>query len=225
MHRANPRLSSVSLAAMIAGGLAFSAPSLGAGADFYLKLGPVKGESTASPPGGIEIQAWSWGVSNSGSAHTGGGMGAGKVAISDSASSTYSQVKREKGGKDAASSPVAAGDVDGDGTADIGTPRDAASGLATGKRQHGPVTIIKELDKSTPVLARAAPPSSAAGSLTTLVPAGMCKAGATYPSAELGTPGRVYRLEGVTVASCDAAASSGDRPMESISLNYTKIQW
>lgn len=224
MQRANPRLFSVSLAALIAGGLAFSATAQGAGADFYLKLDSIKGEKSDGLQGGIEIQAWSWGVSNTGSAHVGGGMGAGKVAISDSASSTYSQVKREKGGKDAASSSVAAGDVDGDGQADVVSPRDAASGLPTGKRQHGPVTIIKDL-KGMPVLARAAPPSSAAGSLTTVVPAGMCKMGAAYPSAELGTPGRVYRLEGVTVASCAAAASSGDRPMESISINYTKIQW
>ena len=32
------------------------------------------------------------------------------------------------------------------------TPRDVASGLPTGKRQHKPLTITKELDKSTPLL-------------------------------------------------------------------------
>ena len=32
--------------------------------------------------------------------------------------------------------------------------RDAASGLATGKRQHKPITIIKEVDKASPILAR-----------------------------------------------------------------------
>ncbi len=32
------------------------------------------------------------------------------------------------------------------------SPRDAASGLPTGKRQHKPFTIVKELDKSTPLL-------------------------------------------------------------------------
>jgi type VI secretion system secreted protein Hcp len=32
------------------------------------------------------------------------------------------------------------------------SPRDAASGLPTGKRQHKPFTITKELDKSTPLL-------------------------------------------------------------------------
>lgn len=32
------------------------------------------------------------------------------------------------------------------------SPRDAASGLPTGKRQHKPLTITKEVDKSTPLL-------------------------------------------------------------------------
>jgi len=34
----------------------------------------------------------------------------------------------------------------------VTSPRDAASGLATGKRQHKPMTITKELDKSSPQL-------------------------------------------------------------------------
>lgn len=36
----------------------------------------------------------------------------------------------------------------------IVSPRDAASGLPTGKRQHKPFVITKELDKSSPVLAK-----------------------------------------------------------------------
>jgi type VI secretion system secreted protein Hcp len=35
---------------------------------------------------------------------------------------------------------------------EIVSPRDAASGLPTGKRQHKPFVITKELDKSTPLL-------------------------------------------------------------------------
>ena len=38
---------------------------------------------------------------------------------------------------------------------DIVSPRDPASGLATGKRQHKPLTITKEIDKSTPLLYQA----------------------------------------------------------------------
>lgn len=39
---------------------------------------------------------------------------------------------------------------------EINSPRDAASGLPTGKRQHRPITITKEIDKSSPILARTA---------------------------------------------------------------------
>ncbi len=35
---------------------------------------------------------------------------------------------------------------------EVVSPRDAASGLPTGKRQHKPLTITKEIDKSTPLL-------------------------------------------------------------------------
>lgn len=38
---------------------------------------------------------------------------------------------------------------------DIISPRDAASGLATGRRMHKPFVITKELDKSTPLLHKA----------------------------------------------------------------------
>jgi type VI secretion system secreted protein Hcp len=34
------------------------------------------------------------------------------------------------------------------------SPRDSASGLPTGKRQHKPLSITKEIDKSTPLLLR-----------------------------------------------------------------------
>ncbi len=61
---------------------------------------------------------------------------------------------------------VAAGDVNGDGHADLAatgssngqgqksasiqSPRDTASGQASGKRQHKPVTIRKEVDAASP---------------------------------------------------------------------------
>lgn len=35
------------------------------------------------------------------------------------------------------------------------SPRDAASGLPTGKRQHRPVVVTKPVDRATPLLARA----------------------------------------------------------------------
>lgn len=37
----------------------------------------------------------------------------------------------------------------------VSTPRDPASGLPTGKRQHKPIRILKAIDKSTPLLFKA----------------------------------------------------------------------
>jgi len=73
---------------------------------------------------------------------------------------------------------VSTGDLDGDGLADdrilrldcadgtlrsasfqgeVISPRDAASGLPTGKRQHGAVTIVKEWGAATPELSKMRP--------------------------------------------------------------------
>jgi Type VI secretion system effector, Hcp len=41
-----------------------------------------------------------------------------------------------------------------DNSVSIVSPRDPASGLPTGKRMHKPITITKELDKSSPMLAK-----------------------------------------------------------------------
>ena len=38
---------------------------------------------------------------------------------------------------------------------EVVSPRDAASGLPTGKRQHKPLTITKEIDQATPLLMQA----------------------------------------------------------------------
>jgi type VI secretion system secreted protein Hcp len=52
--------------------------------DMFLKLGDIKGESKDHKhKGEIDILAWSWGLTNSGSAHTGGGAGSGKVSVQD----------------------------------------------------------------------------------------------------------------------------------------------
>lgn len=52
--------------------------------DMFLKIGALKAESKDSTHAGeIDVLAWSWGMSNSGSAHFGGGAGAGKVNVQD----------------------------------------------------------------------------------------------------------------------------------------------
>ena len=58
--------------------------------DMFLKIEGVKGESKdAKHPGETQILAWSWGMSNSGTAHTGGGAGAGKVNVQDLSLTKY----------------------------------------------------------------------------------------------------------------------------------------
>jgi len=84
--------------------------------------------------------------------------------------------------------------------------RDAATGMATGKRQHKPFVITKEVDKSSPKLAEAV------------------AKGKVFKTVEIGEANGSYVLTDVIISSVQPS-SGGDRPMESISLNYTKIEW
>jgi type VI secretion system secreted protein Hcp len=59
-------------------------------ADMFIKVGTYDGESKdAKHPKWIDILAWSWGLSNSGSAHVGGGAGAGKANVQDLSFTKY----------------------------------------------------------------------------------------------------------------------------------------
>ncbi len=52
--------------------------------DSFLKLGDLKGESQVKGfEGQIQVLAWSWGMSQSGTTHIGAGGGAGKVSVQD----------------------------------------------------------------------------------------------------------------------------------------------
>ena len=58
--------------------------------DMFIKIGDLKGESKDKGHAGeIDVLAWSWGASNSGSAHVGGGAGAGKVNVQDLSFTKY----------------------------------------------------------------------------------------------------------------------------------------
>jgi len=59
-------------------------------ADMFLKLEGVDGESKDdSHKKEIDVLAWSWGASQSGTGHTGGGSGAGKVTVQDVSVTKY----------------------------------------------------------------------------------------------------------------------------------------
>jgi type VI secretion system secreted protein Hcp len=58
--------------------------------DMFMKLTGIKGESRdAKHKEEIDVLAWSWGVSNSGTAHMGGGAGAGKANFQDISFTKY----------------------------------------------------------------------------------------------------------------------------------------
>jgi len=55
-----------------------------AAVDYFLKIDGIKGESQdQSHKDEIDVQSFSWGMAQQGTAVKGGGMGAGKVAVSD----------------------------------------------------------------------------------------------------------------------------------------------
>jgi type VI secretion system secreted protein Hcp len=58
--------------------------------DMFMKIDALKGESKDKVhKEEIDVLAWSWGMSNSGSAQQGGGMGAGKVNVQDLSFTKY----------------------------------------------------------------------------------------------------------------------------------------
>lgn len=93
----------------------------------------------------------------------------------------------------------------------IVSPIDHASGQATGKRQHKPFIITKELDKSTPLLAKYAAD------------------GKHFPTVELsfpnpkGGPNAYYKVTFEDVVISSITKPNNAQPMESISFNFTKI--
>jgi type VI protein secretion system component Hcp len=84
-------------------------------------------------------------------------------------------------------------------------PRDAASGLPTGKRQHRPVTFTRPLDRNP-------------GTVTVQASLPDCRVGTVYSTVELGdsTTREAVRLHDAAVSACAA---------EQVSFNYTKIEW
>jgi type VI secretion system secreted protein Hcp len=85
--------------------------------------------------------------------------------------------------------------------------RDAATGMATGKRQHKPFVITKPVDKSSPKLAEAV------------------AKGKVFKTVEISDGAMTYVFQDCIISSIQASPSpGGDRPMESLSLNFTKVE-
>lgn len=95
----------------------------------------------------------------------------------------------------------------------IVTPRDAASGLPTGRRQHSPFTIVKQFDKASPKLFEA------------------CATGRHIPSAILsvrraGATGQPETFYTITLTDClITSMSTGFPNLEQVEFTYQKIEW
>ena len=217
----------------------------GAAAAGYLKLGDIKGQAAAGPGRGgeIHVESFSWGATQTGvGAHgAGGGGGAGKVHVHDISMAPAPEAA--KGGNVEFEWKVEEGESARPRPSDVTLKRGPTREMKESGEKGGTedinigvgelqeATISKSSDKATPKLLESAAKGkvfqspASRGSLTTLVPAGMCRAGARYPNAELGTGDRVYQMTGVIVTGCSSSGSSASRPMESMSLNYEKIIW
>ncbi len=187
-----------------------SAPA--AAADSFLQFGPVKPgtasgkvrEAAARTAGGkVEVLSWSWGASQSG--------WDGSVKGSTALASGNKPAAADYDGDGRADLAVAVGDVDGDGRADrsVKSPRDAASGLPTGKRTHKPLPVRAQADES--------------GSVTLVGKFPACVVGAAYDDAVLRVAGLTYTLHEVSVTSCAAVpGGTGGGPTLSLSVTYLK---
>jgi type VI secretion system secreted protein Hcp len=97
----------------------------------------------------------------------------------------------------------------------IVSPRDSASGLPTGKRQHKPVTVTKPVDKSSPILLKA------------------CIGGEPFERVEIMTlvrtstgfvPFVTVSLDNAFVGSINPQGGL-DRPTEEVAFYYNRISF
>lgn len=159
-----------------ASALLMAAPAFAA-SDYLLQLDPVKGEGKdAAGAQTIELESFSWGVSNASPAAASGGGGAGKVNMQDlSVMSTKA-------------------------------PRDRASGMATGKRaatvagadgQVAEPAAPSVGDVATfTVRVRESPTRASTGKT------GDCVQGTHFPKAVVVAKGQRYELSDVVLTSC-----------------------
>ncbi|MGC4232139.1 MAG: type VI secretion system tube protein TssD [Niabella sp.] len=109
-------------------------------------------------------------------------------------------------------------------------PRDAASGLATGKRRHLPLVITKELDRSTPLLMQAL----ISGEVLTSFELQFYTSQNTAGIGRTGAEKNYYtiRLTNATLSGIKMAMPNNKNPelvkykeFEEVSFVYEKIEW
>jgi type VI secretion system secreted protein Hcp len=99
---------------------------------------------------------------------------------------------------------------------EIVSPRDPASGLATGKRQHKPFTITMELDRTAPQFRKAQSTNENFASLELTV-FGVNAKGVEAPQSTIKlTNAKIYSIKLVQLE---------DKVVQEISFTYQKIEW
>lgn len=205
----------------------------------FLALGDsIPAGSAASGRGGqLEVESWHWGTAQSVAKVDSFAVKQGvKPAGKDGAKGGNVEFEwKVEEGESAPPPPggvrVASGDVNGDPDRPVivGNVPNASAG----KRQHGPVTITKEVDKATPAQVAekrqhgwttvSKPLDRGAVRVKVKFPWAGCAVGARYPVITLGDGAGSYRLQDVTVASCGRSGDADDRPTEEVAFYYNKI--
>lgn len=106
-------------------------------------------------------------------------------------------------------------------TQEVKSPRDVASGQATGRRQYAPVIIRKRIDKASTLLAKAIATNQTIPSMTVELTRESPSKG--------GGKQEVYmkiELKNVMVSSFqEAGVDDNGEPMEEVSFTFQKITW
>ena len=192
------------LAVVAVGGA--SPPLDTAAADYYLKIGDIKGEAA---DGSIAVTGMAWDshaevgrfavdpppevlARYGGAQFAGGGMAAG-IAVSDS-------------GVGGPKNPARQGEVR--------PTREAGSGMATGRRQHQAITFVKRVDKASPLLMQACANGTHVGDVE------------VWQRNESDVDFLRYRLKNAVITSYSVTrgGDADDRPTESISFHFEKIE-
>jgi len=101
---------------------------------------------------------------------------------------------------------------------EVVSPRDAASGLPTGKRQHKPISITKPIDKATPLLFQALVTNENLSNVELRF----------YKPDRTGREQLYYTIEltNASIAGIGQSQLVGDpMPLEEVSFTYEKIVW
>ena len=157
-----------------------AAPALAA-TDYYMKLGDVKGETKKDHKETIEVLSWSWGVTKGGSAGStkGGRQGEIHSPTASAAAPVVSPRDAASGQASGKRTAVAAGDLDGDGRADV----------AVAEPQLDAVNEVTLKIRESPTL----PTRARTG----------CAAGTHFGNVDLGGKGKQYRMQDAVVTACE----------------------